>query len=222
MAIFDIIGPVMIGPSSSHTAGAARIGYFAREIFGGSFDFVEVDLFNSFADTGKGHGTDIAIIGGLLGFEPDDPRILHSFEIASEQGMKFRINWNKEENEDLPPNTAKITFYKNSTPFYIVGNSIGGGKVEIININGYEVKLSGKHFALIISALDTLGIAAYITNIIAKTGINIASMDIKRDSSIGESLSVIKLDSEFPDEEIAEFYKNPNIKNVIKIRKLSE
>jgi L-serine dehydratase len=131
MAILDIIGPVMIGPSSSHTAGAARIGYFAREIFGDDFDFVQIDLFNSFADTGKGHGTDIAIIGGLLGFEPDDLRILHSFEIAKENRIKFKINWNTEEDEDLPPNTAKITFFKNDTQFFIIGNSVGGGKVEI-------------------------------------------------------------------------------------------
>ncbi len=222
MAIFDVIGPVMIGPSSSHTAGAARIGYFARKIYGGEFDFVVIDLYNSFADTGKGHGTDIALLGGLMGFKPDDMRILKSYEYAKKFGLQFKFVWNKEENEDFPPNCAKITFFKNGNAFYIVGNSVGGGDVEIININGYPVKMSGKHHTLVINSFDAVGVVAFITSVITKEGINIALMDVERDSSVGEALAVIKLDAKFPENKISEFYKNKNIKKVISIERLAE
>ncbi len=222
MAIFDVIGPVMIGPSSSHTAGAARIGYFAKKIYGKDFDFVTIELFNSFANTGKGHGTDIAILGGLLGFMPDDMRILKSYHYAKERNLKFKFIWNKEEDEDYPPNCAKITFYDKGNPFFIVGNSVGGGDVEIINLNGYPVKMSGKHHTLVINSVDAVGVVAFITSVITQHGINIASMDVERDSSVGEALAVIKLDAKFPETEIREFYKNKNIKNVISIERLAE
>ena len=219
MAIFDVIGPIMIGPSSSHTAGAARIGYFARKIYNKPFDFVEINLYNSFSETGKGHGTDIAILGGLLGFAPDDSRILRAYQYAAEQNLRFKINW-KGIDEDLPENSAKITFYGKDTEFFVIGSSIGGGKVEIININNYPVKISGKHDALVVLAFDVPGIVAYVAGLIARSGINIASMDVERDSSIGEALMVIKLDSEFPDRELNKMLKHENIKDVIKLKRL--
>ncbi len=219
MAIFDVIGPVMIGPSSSHTAGAVRIGYFAREIFGKFFDSVEINLYNSFSETGKGHGTDLAILGGLLGFMPDDLRILKSLEYARKAKLSFKINW-AGVNEDYPENSAKIIFSKDNKEFFVVGSSIGGGKVEIINVNGYNVKISGKHDVLIIQSDDVPGIVAFIAGLIAKSSINIASMDVERDSSVGEAFSVIKLDNIVPDKEIRELRSHKNIRNVIKLKRL--
>jgi L-serine dehydratase len=219
MAIFDVIGPIMIGPSSSHTAGAARIGYFAREIYRKPFDLIEIDLYNSFSETGKGHGTDIAILGGLLGFMPDDSRILQSYEYTQKMGILFKINWMGID-EDLPENVSKITFHSSGKQFFIIGNSIGGGKVEIININGYPVKISGKHDTIVVFADDVPGIVAYIAKLIAESKINIASMDVERDSSIGEALSLIKLDSEFPDWEIAKMINHKHIRDIIKLKRL--
>ena len=219
MAIFDVIGPVMIGPSSSHTAGAVRIGYFAREIFGKFFDSVEINLYNSFSETGKGHGTDLAILGGLLGFMPDDLRILKSLEYARKAKLSFKINW-AGVNEDYPENSAKIIFSKDNKEFFVVGSSIGGGKVEIINVNGYNVKISGKHDVLIIQSDDVPGIVAFIAGLIAKSSINIASMDVERDSSVGEAFSVIKLDNIVPDRKIRELRSHKNIRNVIKLKRL--
>ena len=219
MAIFDVIGPIMIGPSSSHTAGAARIGYFAREIYRKPFDLIEINLYNSFSETGKGHGTDIAILGGLLGFMPDDSRILQSYEYAQKMGILFKINWMGID-EDLPENVAKITFHSSGKQFFIIGNSIGGGNVEIIDINGYPVKISGKHDTIVVLADDVPGIVAYIAKLIAESKINIASMDVERDSSIGEALSLIKLDSEFPDREIAKMINHKHIRDIIKLKRL--
>ncbi len=219
MAIFDVIGPIMIGPSSSHTAGAVRIGYFARNIYEKSFDSVVINLYNSFSETGKGHGTDLAILGGLLGLMPDDSRILNSPEYARKIGLNFKINWMGID-EDYPENSAKIIFNANSNEFFVVGNSIGGGKVEIININGYNVKISGKHNVLITLSDDVPGIVAFISGLIAKSGINIASMDVERDSSIGEALSVMKLDSSFPDKEIGDLRRHKHIRGIIKLERL--
>ena len=219
MAIFDVIGPIMIGPSSSHTAGAARIGYFAKKIYNKPFDFIQIDLYNSFSETGKGHGTDLAILGGLLGFTPDDQRILNSYKYAQKRNLKFKINWAGIE-DNFPENSAKIVFHSGKNRFYIIGKSIGGGKVEIIDINGYPVKISGKHSTLIVVADDVPGIIAYITEIIAKSSINIASMDVERDSSIGEALAVIKLDNDFPDVEAEKIKRHAHIKDVIKLKRL--
>ncbi|MGB9694773.1 MAG: L-serine ammonia-lyase, iron-sulfur-dependent subunit beta [Caldisericaceae bacterium] len=214
MGIFDIIGPIMIGPSSSHTAGAVKIGYFASRIAGGNFDSVEVNLFNSFSETGRGHGTDIAIIAGILGFGVDDKQIVDSFEIAKSKNLNFKINW-KGENENYPENCAELIFHSSRGLYDIVGNSIGGGEVSIININGYDVSLSFKHPVLMIFSFDVPGVIAYVASIISVNGINIAKMEVERDSSRGESLAVFKLDRDFPPDEIKLIKENKSIKEVI-------
>ncbi|BAL80633.1 L-serine ammonia-lyase, iron-sulfur-dependent subunit beta [Caldisericum exile] len=223
MGIFEIIGPIMIGPSSSHTAGAVRIGKYARRIYGVErpFDLVEIDLFNSFSESGKGHGTDLALLSGILCFNVDDERILKAFDIAHEMGINYKINF-KGIDEDFPENTAKITFYNGETSFYIFGESIGGGLIHIFNVNGYRVSLFGRHPVLIVVAKDVRGIVAHVSKVILDAGINIAKAEIERDSSIGESLSVFKLDADFPKDMIPLILENKNIKEAITVERLEE
>jgi len=223
MGIFDIIGPVMIGPSSSHTAGAARIGKYARRIYGvhKPFDLVEIDLYNSFSESGIGHGTDLAILGGILCFNVDDERILKSFEIAKEMGVNFKFNF-KGIDEDVGENVCKITFHSNGKSFYVWGESIGGGLIHISNINGYSVSLFGRHPVLIVVAKDVPGIIAHVSKIIADAHINIAKAEIERDSSVSESLSVFKLDADFPKDKIPLILENKNILEVMTVERLEE
>lgn len=223
MGIFDVIGPIMIGPSSSHTAGAVRIGKYARRIYGKSkdFDLVEIDLYNSFSESGKGHGTDLAILSGIMCFNVDDERILKAFYIADKIGLRYRINFGGI-NEDLPENSAKITFHNGERQFYVFGESIGGGLIHIFNINGYRVSLFGRHPVLIVVAKDVPGIIAHVSKVIAESGINIAKAEIERDSTIGESLSVFKLDNDFPSDKIYLILENKNIKDVITVERLEE
>jgi len=144
MSIFEIMGPAMIGPSSSHTAGAARIGRMARLLFADKIDRAVVKLHGSFADTAVGHGTDRAIIGGLLGFLPDDERLRGSFELADKQGMEFSLEEVKL--REVHPNTAKIELYnkENNKKLEIVASSIGGGRIKVTEINGSPVELTGR------------------------------------------------------------------------------
>ena len=119
MSILDVVGPIIIGPSSSHTAGAAKIGLFASKIFGRPFKRVDIHLYNSFAETGRGHGTDRAILGGILGISADDERLMKSYEIAKKKKLKFNFFWKID--EDFEPNTARITFYEGSQTFSVTG-----------------------------------------------------------------------------------------------------
>lgn len=220
MSILDIVGPVIIGPSSSHTAGAARIGKFARQIYRHPFDRVEIDLYNSFAETGKGHGTDKAILGGILGLEIDDERLLKSYEIAKKSRIRFAFNWIEDDDEE--PNTAKVTFYNKKKHFSVKGVSIGGGEVEIRDINGFKVCFNGKCPVIITTHEDKIGMAAFISKTIADLGINIASFHIDRDPETGYAMAVINLDDEFPTDKIALLKKDKRIKHVIRIEKLEE
>lgn len=220
MSILDVIGPVIIGPSSSHTAGAARIGNFARSIYHHDLGRVEINLYNSFAETGRGHGTDKAILGGILGLAIDDERLLKSYEIASKMGLQFKFNWLVD--EDMEPDCAKIVFDPKGTPFSVTGVSVGGGEVEIRDINGYEVLFNGKYPVLIIIHQDVPGMVAFIGNVIADLNINIATMRIGRDPAKGEALAIINLDTEFPEKKVSQFYKNKHVKKVIRIEKLEE
>lgn len=139
-SVFDIIGPIMIGPSSSHTAGAARMGLYARNLFGEEPKNIEITLFGSFKDTYKGHGTDIALIGGLLGCDTFDKRIRTSLEDATKQGITYKFI----ESEIIPvhPNTAKIVVEGNGQYLELMGKSIGGGKMVIFEVQGFDVEIS--------------------------------------------------------------------------------
>ena len=173
--IFDILGPVMIGPSSSHTAGACRIAKTALLIAGNEFTKVEFDLHGSFAKTYKGHGTDRALLAGVLGIEPDDIRLRDSFAIADQRGIDYVFR--EADLGDVHPNTAKITFtYEDGTTMYIVGSSIGGGNIEIIDINGIAVQFTGSYPTILLKYVDVRGIIADISSELARNGYNIEGM----------------------------------------------
>ena len=140
-SVFDIIGPVMVGPSSSHTAGAVRIGLFTRYIFGRQPEDVKITLYGSFKETYKGHGTDIALIGGLLGYNTSDKRIRTSMDDAKLAGMEFEFI--ESGIEHIHPNTAKIEVQAGRYSLDLIGKSIGGGKMVIFELLGFDVNLSG-------------------------------------------------------------------------------
>jgi len=183
-SVFDIIGPVMIGPSSSHTAGAARIGRAARRLFGRKPDRVLVTLYGSFAKTYRGHGTDIALIGGVLDFDTFDKRIVKSLEIAREQGIRVEFR----ESEEVPehPNTVRLRLEDGRGAMEVVGVSIGGGKMEIVELNGFELKMTGNSPTLLVPHQDRYGAIAAVASVLAQGyRINIGYMQVSRRKKVG-------------------------------------
>lgn len=194
MNVFDIIGPVMIGPSSSHTAGAVRIGRIARALLGDEPVNARIGLFGSFAKTYKGHGTDKALVGGILGMEPDDIRIRDSLALATSQGL--RCSFEEIFLENAHPNTAAIDLTgKEGSSVSIQGSSVGGGNILISRINGLEVELTGQSVSLIVLHEDTPGIIATVTNFIAAQGVNIGSLRLTRDQRGGLAVMTVEVDS---------------------------
>ena len=200
-SIFDILGPVMVGPSSSHTAGAARIGLIARQLFGRQPKKATVYLHGSFAATGKGHGTDRALIAGLLGMKPDDMRIPNSFEIAREEGMEFTI-----ENKDIKeahPNTAQIIMEAEGVnTMKIQAYSIGGGGIRVCKLDGIDVNFSGESNTLIIRNVDEPGRIKEVASALSNAEINIATMQVFRDKRGGFAVMVVETDQVVPKEAI--------------------
>ena len=195
MNVFDIIGPIMIGPSSSHTAGAVRIGMMARLLLGEEPKMAMISLHGSFAHTHKGHGTDIAIIGGILGFRPDDERIRLSFLLAQEAGLIFAFN--QEDIPDAHPNTAVISLTSSKgNQITMQGSSIGGGNIEITKLNGKDVLITGHNPAIIVEYKDIPGRIAKICDVAAKNKINISQMHISRDRRGGVAIVTIQVDGE--------------------------
>jgi len=201
-SVFDIIGPVMIGPSSSHTAGAARIGKAARDLLGAEPTWAKIHLYESFAKTYKGHGTDYALAGGLLGFETDDTRMSEALDLAKSRGLEIEFI------EDTAavdhPNTARLIIGNESEQVELVGISIGGGKVEIIELNGFVLRLSGNHPAILVMHNDRFGAIASVTNILAKHEINIGHMEVNRKDVGKEALMVIETDQNLNDNVLQE------------------
>ena len=178
MRLFDVLGPVMIGPSSSHTAGAARIGYTAQKLLGDVPVEADIGLYGSFATTGRGHGTDRALVAGLLGLRPDDPRLPDSFALAEEAGMKFTIH--PVELRAAHPNTAVLTLKsKAGRTLVLKAASVGGGRIRVTEIDGVPADFGGDSNTLIIHNEDTPGCIAEVTMSLAQRRINIASMQRK-------------------------------------------
>lgn len=191
--VFDIIGPVMIGPSSSHTAGAVRIGRIARKLLGKSPVSAHILLHGSFAKTYKGHGTDKAIIAGILDMYTDDPRIRNSFEVAKEQGMSYEFETG--EIKDAHPNTARITLTAaDNTTVQLVGCSIGGGNILVKEINNIDVSFSGQYATMIVLHKDAPGTIASVTEIFGNEGINICNFTMSRKKKGGLSIMTIEFD----------------------------
>ncbi|AXN40494.1 L-serine ammonia-lyase, iron-sulfur-dependent subunit beta [Peribacillus butanolivorans] len=214
-SVFDIIGPVMIGPSSSHTAGAARIGRVARNLFNREPKWAHISFYGSFAQTYKGHGTDVAIVGGLLDFDTFDERIKESLEIARKKKMK--ITFREEEAVPEHPNTAKITVGDDDGELELVGISIGGGKIEIIELNGFKLRLSGHNPAILVVHDDRFGAIASVSNILAKHQINIGQMEVSRKEKGKMALMTIEVDHNLEDLVIDEIAALPNITQVARI-----
>lgn len=214
MGVFDVVGPVMIGPSSSHTAGAARIGLMAREILKDEPQSVTITLYGSFAKTYKGHGTDKALVAGLLGFSADDVRLRTSFEIAAQQGMQ--ITFHRSEAEIDHPNTVRIAMKgKKGREMEVVGVSLGGGKIEIREINGAGVSLSGEEHTLITVHRDKPGIIAQATTIMAIGHINVSNMRVFRSAKNATAVMIVCTDSPVPPEMVSMIKKISAIESVV-------
>ncbi|MGI8384501.1 L-serine ammonia-lyase, iron-sulfur-dependent subunit beta [Robertmurraya sp. P23] len=216
-SVFDIIGPVMIGPSSSHTAGAARIGRVARSLFGREPKWAKISLYGSFAQTYKGHGTDVAIIGGLLDFDTFDERIIGSISIAQTNGME--ITFIEEEAIPEHPNTAKVFIGDDQGELELVGISIGGGKIEITELNGFELRLSGHHPAILVVHNDRFGAIASVSNILASHELNIGHMEVSRKEKGMLALMTIEVDQNIDDSVIKELEA---LDHVVKVAKIVE
>jgi len=214
MNLFDILGPVMVGPSSSHTAGAVRIGYIARKLLQETPVKVEILLHGSFATTGVGHGTDRALIAGLLGMRPDDIRIPHSFELAKESGLAF--SFGTVNLRDAHPNTAVLKLVGESgKEMEVQGVSIGGGRVLIQKLNGMEVNFSGERNTLVIQNLDTPGSVAKVTSILFWKSVNIATMQLCRDKRGGYAMMVLETDEEIWESSVRELQNLDGVLQVI-------
>lgn len=205
----------MIGPSSSHTAGAARIGRVARTLYGKEPTWIDISFYGSFAKTYKGHGTDVAIIGGILDFDTMDERIKTSIDIAKKSGIN--ITFREEEAITDHPNTARVRIGDDSSELELVGISIGGGKIEITELNGFELKLTGENPAILVVHNDRYGSIAAVSNVLAKYEINIGHMDVSRKEKGKLALMTIEVDQAIEDSVLHELRTLPNILQVTKI-----
>lgn len=213
MNVFDIIGPVMVGPSSSHTAGAARIGQVTRAVLGEEPARVLLQLHGSFARTYKGHGTDKALIGGLLGFDTDDIRIRDSLELARDRGIEVKIE--TAAFKDAHPNTAQIQAEGLSgRSVTVTGASVGGGNILIKQINGLKVELTGEYHTLLVTQRDMPGMVAAVTGALAGENINIARMNLCRSARHGNALMILEVDQHLDDRIISRLATLPNVSDV--------
>jgi L-serine dehydratase len=212
---FEIIGPVMIGPSSSHTAGAARIGRVARTLFGKQPKRAIISLYGSFAKTYKGHGTDYALVGGLLDFDTFDERIPSALELAVNAGIEVKFVTETAVPEH--PNTVKINLFDEEKELEMVGISIGGGTIEITELNSFKLKLSGEHPAILVVHEDRFGMISSVTSILSKYEINIGHMEVSRKEKGDMALMVIETDQKIADGVIAELESLSNVTQIIRM-----
>jgi L-serine dehydratase len=206
VSLLDIIGPVMVGPSSSHTAGACRIGLLARGLVGGTPERAKIELHGSFARTGEGHGTDKAIVAGLMGFRPDDDRIRSALEIAEKEGLDYRFE-KTTLNEDSHPNSVRITLDRGDRTAVMMGSSLGAGRVLVTQIDGFPVEVSGNYHTIVLVAEDIKGSVARIATLLAEDGLNIATLRLTRKKRGGDAFMVIELD-EYPDERVRDHIRS--------------
>ncbi len=216
IGVFDILGPIMIGPSSSHTAGAARLGKIAMSIAGGDIAEVTFLLHGSFAKTYKGHGTDRALIAGILGMEPSDERLRNSMEIAKEKKIKFLFK--EADLGDVHPNTVKfIMRTTNDKNCEVMGSSIGGGNIQIIEVNDNEVDFTGMYETLIVTHKDAPGVINSVTSVLYSENINVAFMRVFRHHKGQEATMIFELDNRVSDELIEKIKNIELLHNVITI-----
>lgn len=215
MGIFDIIGPVMIGPSSSHTAGAARIGRMAREILGEDVASADIILYGSFAKTGRGHGTDKALVAGLMGYDPSSDKIRNAIEMAEKRGIPIHFSFS---DEDMGhPNVAEIHAIGKGGHFInVVGRSLGGGRILITAIDGYPVEINGEEYTLITHHRDRPGVVAKVCLVLAWRHINISNMKVFRKGKGDDAIMLIHTDEKLSDDVLDELSEcNENVLQVM-------
>jgi len=210
LSIFKVIGPIMIGPSSSHTAGAAKLSRVARMIINKPFDHVSFGLHGSFAKTYKGHGTDKALVAGVLGLFEDDERIVNAFDLAHEQGVGY--DFYEIHLEEAHENSVKITFsLDGSETGEVIGSSLGGGLIMINSINGFETEVTAQLTTLVLSQKDKPGIISRVSGILAENGINIGTMKVSRQGRGESACCIIETDSPVTQEALRQI---ENVKHV--------
>ena len=202
MNLFDILGPVMVGPSSSHTAGAVRIGRMGRRLLGEDTPAsVRIALSGSFAATGQGHGTDRALVAGLLGMQPDDERIPDSFAVAADEGMDFTFSHVNLSGEH--PNTARLELTgRSGKTLSMIASSLGGGRIMVVEMNGLRVSFSGDLPTLIVQNRDQPGHVRDVSGVLASSNVNIATLHLYRDYPGGNAVMIIETDKAIPEESL--------------------
>lgn len=221
MNVFDVMGPVMVGPSSSHTAGAVKIGYIARKLMREDIKEAKIFLHGSFLMTGKGHGTDKALIAGLMGMKPDDERIPDSFQYAKEKGLEYEFAGI--ELRDAHPNSVLLNLVGVSgNKLEIIASSIGGGSIVINKIDGVEADITAAYPTLIVKNIDKPGYVAKVTSLLSKHDINIATMRIRRDKRGGTAVMIIECDQEVPAEVIELLVASDGVKKVAFLNAIEE
>ncbi len=219
ISVFDIIGPIMVGPSSSHTAGAVRLGQIARTLLDTPPETARIELHGSFARTGKGHGTDKALVAGLLGFGTEDERIRDSFAFAAAQGLHFEFT-EIDLGSDAHPNSVHMLLQSGTQQVEITGASIGGGMVEITRLQDYPVHFSGDYHTLIVIAQDQPGTINTITGWLGSHNINVAFLRVGRQGRGGEAIMIIETDERIPDGLVGPLRTFPWVRWVRKINKV--
>ena len=215
VSVFDVLGPNMIGPSSSHTAGAAVIAFLAHKMIAPPLKKVDFTLYGSFAKTYHGHGTDRALLGGMMGFNTDDIRIRNSFQIAAERGLAYSFTPCESET-DIHPNTVDIRMENTRGQSMTVrGESLGGGKVRISRINGVSVDFTGDYSTVIVVQQDKPGVVAHITKVLSDSNVNIAFMRLFRESKGNTAYTIVESDGRFPEGIVEPLRNNPHVHDVM-------
>jgi len=221
VSIFDIIGPVMVGPSSSHTAGALRLARIARKLLSEPVAEAEIVLYGSFADTYKGHGTDRAVLAGLLDFDPEDPRIPQSYEWADKAGMEYVFTVSRDQPDH--PNTLQLNLKgKEGRALTLVGQSVGGGNIIVTQVNAFMIEYTGKMETLIVIQNDVPGVVAAIAGVMYENSINIATMRVYRDKKGGRAVTIMETDNPLPHGLEGKLRALPNIRRAIVLPKTQD
>lgn len=218
ISAFDVLGPNMIGPSSSHTAGAVAISLLAQKMISGTITSVHFTLYGSFAKTHRGHGTDRALLGGIMGFQTDDERIRDSFTIAAKRGLDYTFSTNEIET-DVHPNTVDIRMENEKQEVMTIrGESLGGGKVRISKINGVDVDFTGQYSAVIVVHKDRPGVIAHITKCLTDCNVNIAFLKLFREDKGATAYSIVESDEKLPLAVIDEINSNEHVYNTMLVQ----
>lgn len=212
IGLFDIVGPIMVGPSSSHTAGAVRLGLAARKILGSEVKRAKIELHGSFAATYWGHRTDVALVAGLMGMGMDDERIPQALELARAAGLEY--SFTAADLGDVHPNSVRMRVEGEGDAITLCGSSIGGGRINIFELNGFQISLDGSFWVLMTKHRDTPGVIAEVTKVLAIHGINIAFLDVSRTTRGSDALLLAQTDDPIPELAVEHVRRIPQVLTV--------